>query len=372
MKKSICLQNIKIEAADDSEILGMISLEDMAKIKAVDPHPFFQLYSFVHEGLARPHVVGEKKPPIIEWTRAAVQSVKNVILKGRDFFKNHKNKDGTQERKLIGKIIANQEKEIDGNLHHVIVTYHTPEMRAEAEKCDSCSQEADWDFIPVAGKWIAEKINKFKAVAGLNSNEDRPAFSGAKRLAAIEAAYISVKDDPGEGITPGEGKGEIVDKDLKDFNYKDICKHIVEERNGRPHDIFSEEDLKNDNVFKGIFDTLEKNEAQIKLITEENETLKKNIEETGKKELIATAKTRAGELLKTLKIDNEIIKTQVMDYAEKNPDRDDESFKAEATKLTELEQKIKQSMVDKTKIPEGTGTEDGKDLSDPKNNPFLM
>lgn len=373
MLKCIYLESVKIEAADKSEILNLIEPDVLTQIKAKDPHPFFQLYSFAHEGISRPRVVGEEPPPMIEWPRKAIESIKNIIMKGVKLFKNHLSKKETgAQRKVIGEIVASQQKEIDGKLHHLIVTYHSPEVREEAEKCDACSQEADWDFIPQAGKWIADKINKVKAVAGLNSKEDRPAFAGAVRLAAIEAEHIYCKDDPGEGDPPGRETGERNKMELGTIKFNVLKAHLLEERNAKPSDLFKEDDLKQDRNFAVLFTNISDRDKKIEELTKQIETLETEKSEAAKKELAATAKGRAEKLIEEMKIENDIIKNKIIKLVEDNPETDNETLKENADTYIAFEKQLKQSLEDKTQVPgKGEGKPDKLDLTDPKNNPFL-
>lgn len=369
MIKSITTVIAKINASDQSEILSMIDPEDLALIKTSDPHPFFQLYSFAHEGESSPEVVGDDNPEVISWPRRAIESIKNIVLKGVSFFKNHLKK-GDTDRKIIGTIVASAQKQIDGILHHVVVTYHPPDMKEEAIKCDTCSQEAVWNFIPESGKrWVAEKIEELKAIAGLNSNNDRPAFSGAMRLAAITAAKIN-KEVAGEAATPGEGAGEkTMEKELKDFSFAEIIKHLKTECNAKARDLVTIDDLRDDRTFNPIFEEVETLKAQLKAVEDEKLKMSATLEELNKKELAATAIKRAEAIIKKLKIENDVIKNRIMKIAEKEPERDDKAIEDEANGLLEIQKSIVKQNIDKTDLPGDSAAGQGeKDYRDPKNN----
>lgn len=373
MYKMISLENVRIEAADQAGILDMIDPVDLAYIKKTDPHPFFQLYSFAHEGTSRPAVVGMANPPVISWPRKAIETIKNIVIKGTKLFRDHRKTGEVRNRKEIGTVVASEEKEIDGKLHHLIVTYHPPEVKTEAIECDACSQEAEWSFFEKAGMWVAEKIEKIKAIAGLNSKTDRPAFSGAYRLAAIEAAHIYDKDQSGEDRVPGEGKGEIVEKQLKDFGFAEIIKHIKEERNARARDLVTIEDLMDDRQFAPMFDEVENLKKTVAALEEEKKKIADTMENLKKKELITTAKTRIEGIINDLKIDNDIIKKQLLSIAESSPEKDDDSIKVEANRILEIQKAIIQQQEDKTKIPTGNRTDQDKspDYRTAKDNPLI-
>ena len=87
------------------------------------------------------------------------------------------------------------EKEIDGKLHHVFISYHPSDVREEAKNYDICSQEAEWNFFEEAGKLFADSIEKLTGVALGNSDQQTPAFSGARRLGFVQALENKLNDN---------------------------------------------------------------------------------------------------------------------------------------------------------------------------------
>src|SRR3970282_251702 len=135
----------RIQAFSQSEILELLDFDTIQGIQQKDPHPFFQAYSIAHEGVSQPKILDDEQKPIC-WGRRAIQSLKNLVLKGIKLFKGHNKDNSTKNRESIGEVVGNIEKEIDGKLNNVEITYHTPEQVEEAKQYDVCSQEGSWNF----------------------------------------------------------------------------------------------------------------------------------------------------------------------------------------------------------------------------------
>jgi len=235
MQSQLQLLSFRIQAFTKNEILAMIDPADIESIKAKDEHPFFQVYSICHEGVSNPKLLGDTSRPIT-WTRAAVQSIKNVITKGVNFFFRHNEDNSTDGRKSLGRIVADTQKEIDGTLHHLVVAYHPPEVRDEAKKCDVCSQEGVWNFVEKAGDLVASTIDKLTGIALSNSAIEKPAFDGAKRLGMVQAFENEGGDMPNDDNTDVIRGIRQQIKDLRIF----------------PWQLFNVTELQNDRQFSNI------------------------------------------------------------------------------------------------------------------------
>lgn len=190
-KESVKAFNVRlllknIHSFNQDKIIELIPQNVYDKIIEKDPHPFFAVYSICHEGVSSPVILNEG-PKKIAWPRKAIQSIKNLYIKGVRLFKGH-NKDSSHSgRKVIGRVIHSFEKEIEGKLHHIVITYHPPKYRNEVKDLDVCSQESEWNFFDYAGQLVAESIEKLTGIALANSKEQIPAFAEAKRLGYIQA-----------------------------------------------------------------------------------------------------------------------------------------------------------------------------------------
>lgn len=262
-----------------SEILNSIPLSDLNKIKTDNPHPYFRAYSIAQEGEHTPKIIGEgyKK---ISWTKQAIQSLRNIVIKGIKFFKGHNEDNTTNNRKSFGEVVSNFEKEIDGETHHIVVGYFPD--KSSIVNNDIISMEADWSFFEDAGKWIADKIEGITGIALGDSNTDIPAFSGAKMVGAVQA------------LEEKEKKMEITFQDVQKF---------VQDHNVWPWQLFSIDQVKSDREFGKHFIDFEKKQKELVDQLGKAEMNSKTFEE--KLKLIegeynkTTAKTRLDNHLKT-------------------------------------------------------------------------
>lgn len=291
MQTRISLLCKAIQSFTQTDILSLLPESTLREIKAIDPHPFFQLYSICHEGESNPKILdGESKP--ISWGRRAIQSIKNIITKGIKFFRGHNSDNSTTGRPELGEVVHSFEKEIDGKLHHVVVGYYPPETRDEVKQYDVCSQEAEWNFFDQVGYFVADKIEQLTGIALANSENDTPAFAGARRLGMVQAF------EPGEGnnkppvgdIEPGKGAKEMNFAEWKQWGI---------DHNVYPSQIFTTEQIQADRVFSKVFtenEQLKKDmatkEEQLKTLQEENKTVKTEYQKS-------TAKDRLAQIIKS-------------------------------------------------------------------------
>lgn len=177
----------QIQAFSNDEILKMIPVNVLAEIKTTDPHPYFQAYSIAHEGESTPKILDDQEQKPITWNRRAIQSIKNAVLNGIKLFCGHNKDNSTTGRPELGKVIHNEQREINGVLHHIVIAHHPKEVKEEVKAYDICSQEAEWDLIDNVKNWIADKVNKITGIALQSSEHEQPAFAGARRLGMIQA-----------------------------------------------------------------------------------------------------------------------------------------------------------------------------------------
>jgi hypothetical protein len=253
-KKEVTLILYKIQAFSQNEILSMIDSETLNKIKQTDPHPFFQVYSICHDGVSNPKLLGGNDKPIT-WSRRAVQSIKNIVLKGIKFFRGHNADNSTNDRDPIGEIVANKEIEIAGKLNHIAISYHRPEVVDEVKGYDICSQEGIWNFLESAGSLLADSVEKITGIALADSEMESPAFSGAKRLGMVQA--YETTGEVGENKTIGEIANTAGKAKEKTMTLKEV-RDFVEENKVHPTQLgFKIEDLREDRNLNEYFVQLE-------------------------------------------------------------------------------------------------------------------
>jgi hypothetical protein len=218
----LLLKNIR--SFSQNKIIELIPQEIYDKIIEKDAHPFFAMYSICHEGISAPVLLGEKQQKI-SWPKKAIQSIKNIFTEGVRLFKGHNKDNSHSGRKVIGRVIHSFQREIDGKLHHLVITYHPPRYRDEVKDLDVCSQEAEWNFFDYAGQLVAHSIEKLTGIALANSKEQVPAFREAKRL-----GYIQAFDESGKGSSNKGGKYSMAKRRQTDQN-DDIFDQQNEEEN---------------------------------------------------------------------------------------------------------------------------------------------
>ena len=274
MQSRISLICKSIQAFTQDDILKLLPESTLREIKAVDPHPFFQMYSICHEGESTPKILDSEEKPI-SWGRRAIQSIKNIITKGIKFFSGHNKDNSTKGRRELGEVVHSFEKEIDGKLNHVVIGYYPPETREEVQKYDVCSQEANWNFLEHAGYYIADKIDQLTGIALANSGEEAPAFEGAKRLGMVQAFETKSGEDNNSQATgnnePGKG-----DKAMPIANFAEWKQWGID-HNVYPSQMFTEEQIHADRNFSKIF---VENEALKKSVTEKDLKIKALEEES--------------------------------------------------------------------------------------------
>jgi uncharacterized protein (DUF2249 family) len=292
----------KILALDNENILDIIPGNVLEEIKQKDPHPYFQMYSVAHEGTFSPEMKddnGNFKRVDITWKRKAIESIKNIAMKGIKLFKGHEGlKNNDPMRRPIGEVVHNFEKEIKGKLHHLVIAYHSPEVREEAKKYDICSQEAVWNFARSAGRLFADSIKNITGIACQSSEERTPAFSGAKRLGFIQAFDADPNNASGaKTMNYSEIISEITKSGIDRTNF---MKSFVKDFGIRPRHVFTKDDLKDDHDFRPLFEEFEKNKNDADDYKKKFEESQGKIKELEKTSLMNTAKNRVDDYIKSM------------------------------------------------------------------------
>jgi len=291
VRSRIILQN-NIQALSGVDIMAMLPPAVLADLKQRDPHPFLQAYSICHEGVSTPTLLGDTARPI-HWTRKALQSMRAFALKGIRFFLGHNADNSTEGRPSLGEIVWDGQKEIDGILHHVVIG-HFPD-RSKVQALDICSQEGEWTFFEAAGQWFADKLHAITGIALANSQTDRPAFAGARRLAMVQAMADGDEEDddppPRRQTPPKKETKKMSDIDLSTVPFSKLVQEM-QTRQTVPSQLFKLEDLKKDPAFAKVFadsealdKTVKEREAELKKLKDEKLAADKALAAT-------TAKTR--------------------------------------------------------------------------------
>jgi hypothetical protein len=358
--QTVILKN-KILAFTQNDILNKLPENILLEIKKKDEHPFFSMYSMAHEGVSTPNLIGEKARPI-KWGRAAIQSIKNIISKGVKLFRGHNTDNSTDGRKELGEVVHSFQDEMDGKLHHMVIAYHPEEVREEIKALDVCSQEAEWNFIEKAGELIATTIDKLTGIALADSKKEQPAFSGAKRMAMVQAF---------------ENKGEKM-SETREVTFHDVQKFIRDNK-VFAWQLYTEDDLMDDRKFGNIF----KEHGELKSKNAEYEKklpkLEDEIKNLTKQNNLNTAKSRLDNIFESQpqpdKIKDFVYKT-FDKQKEKINDLSDDGLKD----FVEMQKDYFQTMASlvnpdfkptDNQKDEKDETVDGKDFTKAENNEFL-
>jgi hypothetical protein len=375
-RENVFLFCSKLQAFSQNDILNLIPKSVLEEIKENDQHPYFQLYSLCHEGTSQPKLLGKVSRPIF-WPRTAIQSIKNVITKGIKLFKKHNKDNSTDNRESFGEVVHSFEKEIDGKLHHCVITYHTENQKSIAKQCDVISQEAEWNFIESAGRLIADTIEKLTGIAGENSQNELPAFALAKRLAFVQAFETKTGDVMSDDMNNLE---ERITKKTRQISFHE-WRAMKDVFAAYPHQVFTEEEMKHDKEFGKLFSKVEKLEAENKQLKEqyENDTKKfsDEINNYKRKNYENSAKTR---LIRIMEENNytEKMKTVIEKAYDKQKDKVQDLSDEGLTSFANIQKENFQTFmnlldekIDDQQPPDETKGENEKDFTKAEDNEFL-
>jgi len=236
------------------EIKSKLTKEQLESMKGKG---VLQAYTVAHEGKSRPRVIGEGTQTL-HWTKAVIRRLTEKIKKGTKFFVGHGTTNDHDGRREVGTVLTSFLKEIGGKLSNVIIGYF-PNADAVKEM-DAVSMEAE---INVDDDNVVGDVDDVTGIALGNSERDNPAFPGALRLSSVQC----FDTDENKTLEKEKKKMEVTFQDVMTF---------VKEHNVWPHQLFDEDNLKNDRVFSKLFDS----NTAMKL---ENEKLKKELDETKEK-----------------------------------------------------------------------------------------
>ena len=204
---------------------------------------------------------------MLSWTKKIIQNLAQKIKEGTKFFIGHNEDNSHENRSAVGEVLTSFIKDIKGKLSNVIIGYF-PESE-KVNNLDVCSMEAE---IGTDENNNVVNIDNVSGIALGSSNEDSPAFPGARRLSMVQC-FAKEKIEP-ENKKPGEGDKQMTFEDIK---------KAIREMNVHPWQIFSLEDMKNDRVFGKVFDdntALKKSTEELKTQYEELKTKNSEVEKT--------------------------------------------------------------------------------------------
>jgi hypothetical protein len=174
----------KIYHMAESEILTMVSPDTIARIKATDPHPQFNVYCVGHEGEANPGIIdfGKRYSKVLKYFKDVIIRLNDKIKMGIAVFNGHVMTNEHAGREQIGEVIGKGLKTIKDRLSALVVTYIYPPYKNLS--LDIASIEADM-YINKKDKVV--DVSDITGLALGSSLIDKPAFEGATLLATVQA-----------------------------------------------------------------------------------------------------------------------------------------------------------------------------------------
>ena len=349
-----------------SDILAMVPADTLARIKATDATPEIRAYAIAHEGEAEGNMVGLGKR-VMQYFRDAILRLHDQLRLGTPIFKGHGADNSHAGREPIGELVGKALRNIGGTLHDIAAIYVAPQFQGLT--LDIASIEAEVQFTEGDGGMCrAVDIGEITGIALGCSKTQRPGFSGATLLAAVQA--FAGRENA--AMTKEEVLQAIAELKLK------------------PGDVFGIDALTAD---PGVHDKIEKTgreaarrvkEEEADKLREQNEALSKKLQNAER----AAVVSRAGSVIETLAASRKLTEQQLA-FAKRNaaswkPEADtEEALTVAANKfldgqLTEFAEVAKllgaePKAADDKGAPSGDGlpVPDGKDLADPANNPLI-
>ena len=170
------------------EILEMVPIDTITRIKKTDSSPLFKVFVVGHTGIANAQELSFGSKVV-----KAYHYVKNMIFKlgeklqfGTPAFKGHGDSNDHTGREQIGEIVGKSVKMIGDKLSALAVTYIYPQFRKL--DLDVASIESEVEYIPkgVSSGDVID-IHNITGVALGSSKVNTPAFPGATLLGTLQA-----------------------------------------------------------------------------------------------------------------------------------------------------------------------------------------
>lgn len=171
----------------ESDILRMIDPGALDELKKEDPRPEIRVYRIAHEGTAEGTLLdkGKKKNAAFRYVADAIRKLVDHLNINTPLFRGHTDTNSHAGRKKIGRVIGKQLRDVGGQLQAFAATYIYPEHSGEI--LDVASVEAPFRFAWENGAVRVEDFQDITGIALGDGRYDRPAFTGATLLGAMQA-----------------------------------------------------------------------------------------------------------------------------------------------------------------------------------------
>lgn len=342
-------------------------------IKENDPNPFFGIFEIGKEGVSTGK--GIRKV----WSFGAIKELADKIKDGAaKLIKGHTK--GDKKPKSLGEVVYSYTKKAGKALKAYAVA-HIPDKDVQEGirngDYDICSVEGDVLFTkkPDRGEWFIEKVNNITNLALANSATDKAGFEGAGVVGVIQEL---------------EKENQMPSESTQVQNIDIYSVKVAIERNGwKPEDLFNSEQITSTPAVKELVESkasekeqemkeqVEKLEGELKPLKQEK--IQKRVEDLVDDSELLANKSDAY---------RRFVKKQINVDAS---DKSDDQLKAEVDSAIKAEMKsIKDLGITFGKgdendsggdgnndnegdnfLPPKNEKGDGKDMTDPKNNPYI-
>lgn len=354
----------------EAQIINMVPVDTLARLRQSDPKPEIRAYAIAHEGEAAGNMVGVGKR-VMQYFRDAIIALHNRLALGTKIFQRHGATNAHDGRAQIGELVGKALDTIGGKLHDIAAVYIYPEHRQLP--LDIASIEAEVQYTDDGqGGLTAVDIGEITGIALSSSSVERPGFAGATLLAAVQA------------FVDGEGKGKAMTKEE--------LKQAIAEGKFKPSDLFEADAIKTDSVVvehvkaekQTEYEFAKRMERTRQSDREEHARIVADYEEKLKTANAAALKATARGALDALAAERKLDDKQKA-FVEKRfgsfqtQAADDAALKTDLGKfldgqLTEYADMQKLFGVSASNGESGKFSppaDNGGDLTDPKNNPFI-
>lgn len=377
MKVVAHLQHSEIDAR---RLLAMIPEKTLRRLRHEDPSPKICAYVIAHEGTAKAKVLG-RGTMAMQYFRKAIEKIHERLVLGTKIFHRHNQDSSHEGRQEIGELCGKALEYLEGKLQNIAAVYIRPDFAKLP--LDVASIEAEVMLTDDgSGQLTAVDVGEITGIALSNSIVEKPGFSGATLLGAIQA------------FTEGNGGGKMA-------TVEEI-KSAVVTLGLTPSTLFGEEQLKADTLVKTIIRGEKQTEyehakrVEVKLAQEREDAQKKEaewekqVQEAKAKVVQGQSRTVLDSLVSERKLTDkqkafvnrnfDMFTTEAKDASAVSSDLNrflDAQLKdfADLSKMLGSEETPSPGNLPAMSAPNGDDnpylTADGKDLTDPKNNPFI-
>lgn len=271
--KKTVMVSASIALMAEEDVMRVVDHSVLEKIKADDPHPVFAMMSVGYEGESTGQLYADLNSgtKLSKWFKQLwpVKAVNQLVslMKSNAYTPVFEKHDITsQNRIVVGNVVASTKKILKGVTHAVAVAYINnwgTRERVKRGDLNGCSLEAECLFREAENSYnyIVDEVTSFNGIALLNREENPPGFEDSNILAVVAAMSEKRK-----AVIMAEGD--------KTINLRDVQEYIKE--HGLHADrLFSVQELTTLPAVVGAFES--QFDEKIKAITEENKSLKEEI-----------------------------------------------------------------------------------------------